>query len=77
MSNKPINIIRATYKTAGPTSVSDSSLSRTKKIQVRVAPRYGSDLRAMWGLKSRFNYANRGDSSQVVRFAGVFPRMRY
>ena len=36
MSNRQINIVRATYSKVGPTSVSDSSLARTKKIQVRL-----------------------------------------
>ena len=77
MMHENLEIIRNTYKTVGPTSVSDSSLARRKKIQVRVSPRMGINLRAMWGLKSHFNYANRGDSSQVTRFSGIFPRMRY
>ena len=81
---KQIDIIRATYKTVGPTSVSDSSLARTKKIQVRLGARkvdaVGNPLKTstvLWGLKSAHKMPNRGDGSQNTRFASVFPRMRF
>jgi hypothetical protein len=74
-----IDIIRATYKTVGPTSVSDSSLARTKKIQVRLGPRKDGETptTVLWGLKSASKMPNRGDGSQNTRFASVFPRMRF
>ena len=81
---KQIDIIRATYKTVGPTSVSDSSLARTKKIQVRLGPRVNDSAgelakqtTVLWGLKSASKMPNRGDGSQNTRFASVFPRMRF
>ena len=87
MSN-PLQVIRATYSKVGPTSVSDSSLSRTKRIQIRVRngpsratdPCYPiplSSATVIWGLKTVHRMPNRGDSSQNIRFSSVFPRMRF
>lgn len=77
-----LEIIRATYSKVGPTSVSDSSLARTKHIQNRVlngpanaVPLSGATV--IWGLKSVHRMPNRGDSSQNIRFSSVFPRMSF
>ena len=80
MSNRQINIVRATYSKVGPTSVSDSSLARTKKIQVRLNNFSTHGRTLIWGLKQshprNFFYNNRGSSSQVIKFSGIFPRLR-
>ena len=80
--NNPLQVIRATYSKVGPTSVSDSSLSRTKRIQIRVrnGPSLANPLSSatvIWGLKTVHRMPNRGDSSQNIRFSSVFPRMRF
>ena len=82
-TSNPLQVIRATYSKVGPTSVSDSSLSRTKRIQVRVRngpsnPNHPlSTTTVIWGLKTVHRMPNRGDSSQNIRFSSVFPRMRF
>ena len=78
----PLQCVRATYSKVGPTSVRDSSLARTKKIQVRVTngPANATPLNGatvLWGLKTASRMPNRGDGSQNTRFEGVFPRMAF
>ena len=82
MSNNPLEVIRATYSKVGPTSVSDSSLTRTKRIQIRVrngpdAANPLSSATVLWGLKTVHRKPNRGDSSQNIRFSSIFPRMQF
>lgn len=75
-------VIRKSYSKVGPTSVSDSSIAMKKKIQNRVlnGPGTANPLKGatvLWGLKSAYRQPNRGDSSQNIKFSGIFPRMRY
>ena len=77
-----LKVIRNSYSKVGPTSVSDSSIAMKKKIQNRVlnGPGNANPLKGatvLWGLKSTFRQPNRGDGAQTIKFAGIFPRMRF
>lgn len=76
MSSNKLQVIRASYGKVGPTSVSDSSIAMTKKIQNRIGPR-GSKKTVLWGLKTVSRKSNRGDGAQNVKFSSIFPRMSF
>ena len=70
-----IEKIRDSYSKVGPTSVSSSLISRTKKIQVRV----GGNKAQLWGLNDKEGNVSgsNGDAGTRTKFSSIFPRFSF